>query len=344
MTKLPVQQITFEQLSTLALEKHQNQTPHSPPIPRRNNDSFAISMPAKRHYVSARSQVLQLGADVGALCSQMLSHSPLDPHPDTLEAATPPTHGTAADQSSYNVISQPAPQDRCAEDEVEGQMARLWSCSTSATGQECVYEGIARVFWRLVVLCNVCRIDLRSCILKKIELNGKKYPVHLCKGKRGKYTVYSSQTGITKTNQSTLDIDVDSKTTPQQNSETKGNSTQTPPQNPKATTNGNSNTTVSDVQQLIRVFATERQWSKYHTPRNIVLAMMGEVGELAELFQWRGDHVMEEGGLIRSEDWTVEQVDGVGQEVADVAIYCVRLADVVGIEDLGYLVYRLGDK
>ena len=39
----------------------------------------------------------------------------------------------------------------------------------------------------------------------------------------------------------------------------------------------------------IRAFATERLWSRYHTPRSLVLAIMGELGELAEMFQWRGD-------------------------------------------------------
>lgn len=33
-------------------------------------------------------------------------------------------------------------------------------------------------------------------------------------------------------------------------------------------------------------FCTERDWEQYHTPRNLLLAMVGEVGELSELFQW----------------------------------------------------------
>lgn len=40
------------------------------------------------------------------------------------------------------------------------------------------------------------------------------------------------------------------------------------------------------VRQLLEEFATERDWDQYHTPRNIMLAMTGEVGELAELFQY----------------------------------------------------------
>ena len=39
----------------------------------------------------------------------------------------------------------------------------------------------------------------------------------------------------------------------------------------------------------MRNFVREREWEKYHTPRNLVMAMMGEVGEIAEIFQWKGE-------------------------------------------------------
>ena len=79
--------------------------------------------------------------------------------------------------------------------------------------------------------------------------------------------------------------------------------------------------TVEGVTLLIRNFANERLWNRYHTPRNIALALMGEVGELAELFQWRGD----DGGL---DELSEEELDKIGQEMADVTIYLLRLADV----------------
>ena len=47
-----------------------------------------------------------------------------------------------------------------------------------------------------------------------------------------------------------------------------------------------------DVDGLIaaqRDFAAERHWQPYHTPRNLMLALAGEVGELAEIFQWQTD-------------------------------------------------------
>jgi dCTP diphosphatase len=65
--------------------------------------------------------------------------------------------------------------------------------------------------------------------------------------------------------------------------------------------------------------------------------MMGEVGEMAELFQWRGDGnptEQNDKGLLGC-GWKEEDIDHAGQELADVAIYCLRLADVIGIHDLG---------
>ena len=47
-----------------------------------------------------------------------------------------------------------------------------------------------------------------------------------------------------------------------------------------------------DVEALrlrIADFAKERDWDQFHTPRNILLALVGEVGELAECFQWKGE-------------------------------------------------------
>lgn len=70
---------------------------------------------------------------------------------------------------------------------------------------------------------------------------------------------------------------------------------------------------------MIREFAWERRWNRYHLPRNLLLALLGELGELAEVFQWSPDE---------SQPLTPELLDKAGQEIADVAIYLLRLADV----------------
>src|SRR4051812_43641706 len=76
----------------------------------------------------------------------------------------------------------------------------------------------------------------------------------------------------------------------------------------------------------LREFAAERDWNQFHSPKNLVLALAGEVGELASLFQWltpeESVHVMDDQvGAMR-----------VREEVADVFGYLVRLADVLGID------------
>ena len=83
-----------------------------------------------------------------------------------------------------------------------------------------------------------------------------------------------------------------------------------------------------DVEALrlrIADFAKERDWDQFHTPRNILLALVGEVGELAECFQWKGEVARNLPAFSEPEKIHV------GEELADVLIYTVRLADVCGI-------------
>lgn len=185
----------------------------------------------------------------------------------------------------------------------------FWIKSSSEKDEISVVMG--NIFLTLFVISQFCQLDLRSCILKKIQLNGKKYPVELCKGKAGKYTVYSKETGITKTSgQSTMSSEfIISKEIM------------------------NKLHSVEDITVFIRQFASERHWEKHHSPRNIVFALMGELGELAEVFQWKGDANM---NVVEGEklDITEEERDHIGQELADVSIYLLRLADVCNI-DLG---------
>ncbi|KAB0366234.1 hypothetical protein FD754_010390 [Muntiacus muntjak] len=47
--------------------------------------------------------------------------------------------------------------------------------------------------------------------------------------------------------------------------------------------------TLEDIRRLHAEFAAERDWEQFHQPRNLLLALVGEVGELAELFQWKPD-------------------------------------------------------
>lgn len=80
------------------------------------------------------------------------------------------------------------------------------------------------------------------------------------------------------------------------------------------------------LQAQLRTFAKERDWEKFHTPKNLVMALSGEVGELTELFQWL---TPEESQAIMHSEKTAESVR---DEIADVIVYCFRICDVLGID------------
>ena len=79
-------------------------------------------------------------------------------------------------------------------------------------------------------------------------------------------------------------------------------------------------------QKKLADFAKERNWEKFHSPKNISMALSGEVGELVELFQW----LTEEQSKIESlDDDTVSRAK---DELADILIYLLRLADKLNID------------
>ena len=84
---------------------------------------------------------------------------------------------------------------------------------------------------------------------------------------------------------------------------------------------------LTPLQAQLRAFAQARGWEPHHTPRNLLLALVGEVGELAEILQWRSDA----GLATLAQDNPAEWVH-LGEELADVQIYLARLADVLGVD------------
>ncbi|XP_050292601.1 uncharacterized protein LOC126733374 isoform X3 [Quercus robur] len=86
--------------------------------------------------------------------------------------------------------------------------------------------------------------------------------------------------------------------------------------------------TLEHLRKRMAEFAKERDWDQFHSPRNLLLALVGEVGELSEIFQWKGEVPR---GLP---DWKDEEKQHLGEELSDVLLYLVRLSDICGI-DLG---------
>jgi dCTP diphosphatase len=79
------------------------------------------------------------------------------------------------------------------------------------------------------------------------------------------------------------------------------------------------------LEAALAEFARARDWDRFHTPRSLLLALTGEVGELVEIFQWMTDA---EAGAVMNTD----KAEHVRQEVADVLLYLTRLTMVLGID------------
>lgn len=87
-------------------------------------------------------------------------------------------------------------------------------------------------------------------------------------------------------------------------------------------------TDLAALREGMRAFVDERDWSAFHDPKSVLLALVGEVGELAELLQWLpADEVQE---LARHDGLRTR----LGEEMSDVLLYLVLLADVLDL-DLG---------
>ncbi|KAH7662706.1 dCTP diphosphatase protein [Dioscorea alata] len=86
--------------------------------------------------------------------------------------------------------------------------------------------------------------------------------------------------------------------------------------------------TLKDLSKKLEDFAKARDWEQYHSPRNLLLAMVAEVGELSEIFMWKGEVAQ---GLP---NWDESVKEHLGEELSDVLLYLIRLADICGV-DLG---------
>jgi NTP pyrophosphatase (non-canonical NTP hydrolase) len=81
---------------------------------------------------------------------------------------------------------------------------------------------------------------------------------------------------------------------------------------------------VATLQDRLREFAAQRDWEHFHTPKNLSMALAGEAGELLEVFQWVSDQ--------ESTQPTVDDLRLAREELADIGIYLLRLADVLNID------------
>lgn len=84
--------------------------------------------------------------------------------------------------------------------------------------------------------------------------------------------------------------------------------------------------TLEDIRERAARFALERDWQQFQSPKNLAMALSVEVAELLEHFQWLGE--------AQSRELDARQLQRVAEEIADVQLYLVRIADELGIDIL----------
>lgn len=87
------------------------------------------------------------------------------------------------------------------------------------------------------------------------------------------------------------------------------------------------------IRQCVAKFADERDWDQFHSPKNLVMALSVEVSELMEHFQW----------LTETQSRELDDVtrSAVADEIADVQVYLVRIADSLGVDILSSVASKM---
>jgi dCTP diphosphatase len=81
---------------------------------------------------------------------------------------------------------------------------------------------------------------------------------------------------------------------------------------------------LDQIKNALREFSAERDWDQFHSPKNLAMALIVEAAELVEHFQWLTED--------QSQTLPPGKLAEVEQELADIQIYLIRLADKLGID------------
>ena len=80
---------------------------------------------------------------------------------------------------------------------------------------------------------------------------------------------------------------------------------------------------VDELKNNISIFAKERDWEQFHTPKNLACALSVEASELLEIFQWINE--------TEQRNISTEKKEAISEELSDIITYAVRLAGVMDI-------------
>ena len=84
------------------------------------------------------------------------------------------------------------------------------------------------------------------------------------------------------------------------------------------------NSDLAELRDALRRFAAERDWDQFHSPKNLASALVVEAGELLERFQWLSEE--------QSRALSAKDKEKVAEEMADVFVYLIRLADKLDLD------------
>ncbi len=83
---------------------------------------------------------------------------------------------------------------------------------------------------------------------------------------------------------------------------------------------------IEEIQKKLRIFAKKRDWDQFHSPKNLAMALSAEAAELLEIFQWLTEEQSRD--IVKSQ----KDLELIKEEIADIFIYLVRLADKLNID------------
>ena len=89
------------------------------------------------------------------------------------------------------------------------------------------------------------------------------------------------------------------------------------------------------LRDQLREFTAERDWEQFHSPKNLAMALAGEAGEVLEIFQWLTEE--------QSRSLDAKAHAAARDEIADILLYLIRLADQLGIDPLAEAQRKLLD-
>ena len=88
----------------------------------------------------------------------------------------------------------------------------------------------------------------------------------------------------------------------------------------------NKQPSLEELMAMVKKFRDDRDWKQYHTPKDLAISVSLEASELLEIFQWSRDEL-----------WQKARIGEIKEELADVLIYCMMLADIMEI-DIGEII------